>query len=736
MGRNLIFDLEGDGLLEAIPSRGIKEATRFWCNAAIDMDTGEELYWGPPVPEGDPYWTPLLGNPTGTLEDSFKAFAEADFLLGHNAIGFDYPVLEKLVPGWKRPKKAWDTMVIAKVVWPYDVLFGPDLALAKRLGMDGRAQQQFVKRHSLKAWGIRTGTHKADYSGGFEAWSPEMAAYLMDDVRATFALWKLIRKRIGWDASPTHPPELVWPERVLEVENEVARIIDRQTKDGIKFDRKAAEKLSAELSNVKHDIEQKLVATFGSWWAAGPTQTPAVDRSVKVEVLSDEWTCKDITVPRFGKNGKPLAPYVGPPKCHYAVDATFTPIERTTFNPGSRDHLGQRLQAVFGWKPKKFGSNGKPTVDESVLEEIPEAVMPKETRQLILDYFVVNKTLGMLYAGKKSWIGLATEDDRIHGRMDASGAVTGRGTHMDPNMSQVPSVKKEKVKHADGTVTEEILRGLAGRYGYECRALMVADDGWEQTGVDASALELIDLGHYLQTYDGGAFTERVCDPTRDPHKEHGDLSGLTRADAKTATYLYVYGGSAYKLSLDITVEPDEVPHYLTYRGLSGLLNGLAKRFDQEFVDKMDDNQKAKLSKARQIILAFERGITGIKELKEHVSAVAKQRGWLKAMDGRKLHVRKPHAALNTLLQSAGAQTCKLWMMLVHQKLEALGLVSGVDFKQVLWVHDELQFTHRPGLGDTIKRVAEEAMVEAGVELGLRGRYRTDGKTGRNWAECH
>ncbi len=47
-----------------------------------------------------------------------------------------------------------------------------------------------------------------------------------------------------------------------------------------------------------------------------------------------------------------------------------------------------RLQAVFGWKPKAFGANGKPTVDESTLAEIPDAVMPEETRNLILDYFV------------------------------------------------------------------------------------------------------------------------------------------------------------------------------------------------------------------------------------------------------------------------------------------------------------------------------------------------------------
>lgn len=730
MGRNLYFDIESDGLMKAIPSRGIRKNTRVHCIGAIDMDTDEEFYWGPPVPLGHAKWTPLLGNPTGTVEDSLEVLASADLLVAHNGIGYDYKALEYLFPGWKRPAKSWDSMVVAKVVWPYDVLWGPDLKLAEKLGMDGKTKAAFIKRHSLKAWGIRTGTHKDEYTGGFDEWNPDMASYMMQDNRSGLALWRLILKRIGW--TDPEKADLVWPELVLEVENEVARIIDRQEDDGIKFDRQAAQKLAVELTNMRAEIADKLVQTFGSWWQPGATVAPAAARSVKEERFPD------ITVPRYGAKGQALKPYVGPPKCHYSPDAPYTPIEWTTFNPSSRDHLGMRLQAVYGWKPKKFGNNGKPTVDESVLEEIPEAVMPKEVRTLILDYFVVNKTMGMLVSGSKAWIHLATDEDRIHGRMDTAGAVTGRCTHMDPNMSQVPAVKKEKVKHADGTTTEEILRGLKGRYGYECRALMTADDGWEQTGVDTSSLELILMGHYLHPYDGGKFSERVCDPTRDAHKEHAEIAGVTRADAKTAIYLRIYGGSAYKLSLDpaIIVEPHEVPHLLQYRGLAGLLNGLARRFDQEFVDKMDDMQKARLVKARQIIIKLEAGIPGLKEISEAVTETAKQRGWLKGLDGRKVVVRKSHAAFNSLLQSAGAQVCKLWVMLAHRKLEAHGLISGIDYKQNLFVHDELGFTHRPGLGRTIERIVLEAIPEVGVMLGLRGTLRGDAKHGYNWASTH
>lgn len=744
-GRRLYMDTEANNLYPAVD--------QMHCLGVIDIDTEEEFYFGPAIHEGHPKWTPLLGNPTGTLEDGMLFMSDGDLLTGHNSVGFDYPACEKLYPEhFKRPKKAWDSLVAAKLVWPYDVLIGPDLARIRA----GSMPAFLLKSHSLKAWGYRLGDNKDEYDGDhdkypgeenakerfdrrWEEWNPYMASYMMQDCRPGVKLWKLIEKRVGWD--PETKADLVWPEMVFWYEHEAARILFEQQQFGIRFDREKGTALGVELANQKAVIEGQLVNTFGTWWqpdvdakTRAPIEvSPAADRKVKMQ------GCPDVTKRRFSeKTGKELAPYVGPPICEYVAGAPYVNITLTEFSPSSRDHLGMRLQDVFGWKPKKFGKNGKPTVDESVLEEIPEAVLPADTRQLILDFFVVNKTLGMLRSGSKAWMskGILGDDDRIHGRVDSSGAVTRRGTHSNPNLGQVPAVTKEKVVDPDGTKHEEIVRGLRGRYGYECRELFTADVGCEQTGVDASALELIDLGHYLEPHDGGKFRDRVCDPNRDPHTEHSELTGRTRAETKTATYLYVYGGSAYKLSLDTPVDDAEIPELLGYKGLTLLLKNLERRFDVDFVAKLDDRQKARIAKARQIILAFEGGIEGIKPLKKEVTEVAQARGWLKGLDGSKLHVRKAHAALNTLLQSAGAMTCKLWMVLTHEKLAARGLIHGVHFKQVLWVHDELQFSHLPGLHEVIKECAYEAIKEAGVMLGLRGEYRADAKLGHNWAECH
>lgn len=749
------FDTEGDGLLKA--KGGIAPISMMHCLGAIDMDTNEEHYYGPKVPadwdwmglEPEPITKALVENPSGTTEDGHRAIMECDLAIAHNGLGFDFFAMEKVYPWFKRPAKAWDSMVLAKIVWPYDTLMGPDLARARA----GKMPMKLVKRHSLEAWGHRLGEHKGEYLGDpriadpkerydrrWEAWNPWMAAYMMQDNRPGLKLWNMALDRIGWTEGSKAP--IKWPELVLEVEMEVTSILTRQELDGVTFDIDKAQALAAHLENEHARLSRELEATFGSWWQASDVVTPSIARNVKRLDLPN------VTMRRFSeKTGKELAPYVGPPLERYSPDAPYTPIEWMTFKASSRDHLGMRLQDVFGWKPKKFGKDvwrkgelvrGKPTVDESTLEEIPEAVLPAHIRTLILDFFVVAKTLGTLAKGSKAWIRLG-EDGTMHGRMDPSGAITGRGTHSDPNLSGTPSVKMEKVV-IDGVKKEIPLKGLKGRYGWECRELFRADHVGltEQTGVDASSLELIDLGHYLMPKDGGLFSSRVCDPTRDPHQEHADLMDVRRADAKTVIYLKVYGGSAYKLSLDpnIVVEVGDVPELLSYRGLPMILRNLAKRFDQDFVDKLDDMQKARIARARIIIVKLEGMIEGLKELNDEVTAAAEARGWLKGLDGRKVIVRSPHAALNTLLQSAGAQTCKLWSVLIHRELNRRGLEWGRDYRQVLWLHDEYQFVHRPGLGPVIAEVAKWAIKEAGVILKLRGEYRGDAKHGYNWAQTH
>lgn len=117
-----------------------------------------------------------------------------------------------------------------------------------------------------------------------------------------------------------------------------------------------------------------------------------------------------------------------------------------------------------------------------------------------------------------------------------------------------------------------------------------------------------------------------------------------------------------------------------------------------------------------------------------------KRRWIKGLDGRKIHVRSPHSALNSLLQSAGALICKAWVVETERLLmEEHGYVHGWDgdFAFMAWVHDELQIAARtPEIAEVVMAAAQQAIRNVGESFNFRCRLDTDGKTGPTWRECH
>lgn len=116
-----------------------------------------------------------------------------------------------------------------------------------------------------------------------------------------------------------------------------------------------------------------------------------------------------------------------------------------------------------------------------------------------------------------------------------------------------------------------------------------------------------------------------------------------------------------------------------------------------------------------------------------------KRRWIRGLDGRKVHVRSPHAALNSLLQSAGALICKKWVVEWEQMMLDAGYVHGWDgdFCFMAWVHDEAQLACRTQeIADHAMVIAQEAMRKVGAHWDFRCPLDTEGKTGPNWSACH
>jgi DNA polymerase I-like protein with 3'-5' exonuclease and polymerase domains len=136
-------------------------------------------------------------------------------------------------------------------------------------------------------------------------------------------------------------------------------------------------------------------------------------------------------------------------------------------------------------------------------------------------------------------------------------------------------------------------------------------------------------------------------------------------------------------------------------------------------------------KAKKMIDSFITSTPGLSKLKEKLSKFV-GKGHLPGLDGRRVRVRSQHAALNTLLQSAGAIIAKQWLVTSINMLKE----NNIDARLMAFVHDETQWSVLPQQAEEAARIIEKAAEEAGKILGFRCPVAAEGKVGTNWRECH
>lgn len=268
----------------------------------------------------------------------------------------------------------------------------------------------------------------------------------------------------------------------------------------------------------------------------------------------------------------------------------------------------------------------------------------------------------------QSWLNAVESDGRVHGQVNSIGAVTGRMTHSKPNMAQVPA--------------------SSAPYGVDCRACWIVPKGHKLVGIDASGLELRMLAHYV---NDDSFTKEILDG--DIHSANQLAAGLpTRPQAKTFIYAFLYGAGDAKI---------------------GSIIGGNARAGQKLKKQFLDNTP-KLSEVRDKV------------------SVAAQRGYLRGVDGRHLWVRAEHAALNTLLQSAGAIVMKKALEIFLDYAPQWNLT----FKLLGSIHDEYQIEALEKDAQKVGYLMVESIKAAGLAFDLKCPLNGDYKIGNNWAETH
>ena len=345
----------------------------------------------------------------------------------------------------------------------------------------------------------------------------------------------------------------------------------------------------------------------------------------------------------------------------------------TIFNPGSRQQIAERL-AGLGVVFTKKTDKGNVIVDEAVLEKIdlPEA-------KLVAEYLMIQKRVAQI----SSWLELVGDDGRVHGRVTTNGAVTGRATHSSPNMAQIPAV--------------------GNPYGAECREVWTVPKGYKQVGVDLSGIELRCLGHYLNDKEW--------------------MDELLKGD------IHWFNAQSFGLVDKGTVKDDNNPEHKKARNVTktltyGVLYGAGAAKAGSIVG-------GNSSRGKKLIDSFINNTPGLSALKKKISRLM-AKGHLPALDGRRVWVRSEHAALNTLLQSAGAIIAKQWLIEATKLLQE----KGIDAKLLAFVHDETQWEVREDQAEEAARLIEQAATKAGEALGFRCPVDAEGKIGNNWRECH
>jgi len=524
---------------------------KIFCISAMDVDTQEQKNFD-----------------VSNICNGLAYLMQADKLIGHNIIGFDIPAIKKLYRVDLSDKKIVDTLVLSR-------LFNPVRA-----------------SHSLEAWGYKLGFQKIDFDK-YDEYSEEMMEYCANDVQLNLKVYEALKRESKGFTSES-----------VNLERDTYKVITKQREHGFMLDITLAQKLLEEFEKEIKLTEKEVHKTF----------KPRIDR----RVIYPQHT-KDGVLRKMGLDTKGKQTRLTDDEYDIFDKGQSTTVVRETEEPfklGSRQQIGEYLQQ-FGWKPKEFTPTGQPKVDEKILNKVKD--IPEAT--LIAKYLMLQKRIAQV----SSWLTFLPENliensegcvelsARVHGSVITNGTITGRMSHRDPNMAQIPS--------------------LASPYGKECRSCWTVADKFKLVGIDASGLELRMLAHYLNDEE---FTDDIING--DIHTANQKRAGLkSRNQAKTFIYAFLYGAGDAKIG--------------------SVIGG----------------NKAEGKRVKQSFLA---NFGTLKTFRNRITREAEQNGFIKGLDGRKIFIRSAHSALNSLLQGAGAIVMKRALIIFDELIKENNLLAN------------------------------------------------------------
>ena len=471
-----VFDIEANGLLNDNPDV-------IWIAVVEDLATGKR--WSYSDYDEDSF--PLKKLP--------KRLSKADELIGHNIIGYDLIVLERLL-GWTSPpeQKKVDTLLMSQSLDQ------------RRFNYDG---------HSLDRWGEFLKIKKVEISDEqWHTWDPSFIKRCNTDVDINEKIYNylLVELREKAKVQPTQ-------RTMLAAEHYAAEFSARAQEDGWPFNRKEAVKLLEQMESELKAYERKYE----------PQMPPVIKRKGPKD---------KIYTPVYKKNGEfnhhtcryfDLDPKEAfNDKCILTPKVPFSLIDIKPSKLSSSENIKAWITKL-GWEPLQWNTkrletgeliNTSPKLCEESLAAIGQVGID------INDYNSTSSRASIL----RGWLAILDSNDRLHGDSRIIGTPTFRFRHKI--IANIPS------KDA--------------KWGSEIRKLFTVEPGWIMVGADSSGNQARGLCHYVDDPD---FTKRYL--AEDLHDQNANVLKCERSIAKRFLYAYLFGASDSKLGLYLTGRPNK-----------------------------------------------------------------------------------------------------------------------------------------------------------------------------------
>jgi len=327
------------------------------------------------------------------------------------------------------------------------------------------------------------------------------------------------------------------------------------------------------------------------------------------------------------------------------------------FNLGSPKQLQEVLFTELGLPKTKRIKTGYTTDSEALTGLLAQTGHP------VLEHLLRHRDVAKLKSIVDSLIPMADADGRIHTTYNQMIAATGRLSSTDPNMQNIP------IRTEEG---RRIRRGFIVGAGYEC--LLTAD----YSQIELRIMAHLSADEALAAAFGSGHDFHAATAGRVFGVEPTEVTHELRSKVKAMNYGLAYGLSAYGLSQQLRITPEEARGYMDeyFQQFGGVRDYLR-----------DVVSRARMDGYTQTMLGRRRYLPDL------------------TSDNRQRREMAERMALNAPIQGSAADIIKVAMLAVHRDLKAAGLRS----RMLLQVHDELLFEVAPGELDQVRELVAAAM---------------------------